>query len=138
MSTVAVTVRRVEPRADSPRPVFRDDLERDLELARKFAVLLDSQFSFAGIRFGIDGIIGLIPAIGDFVGVLLGLYLLRIAHKHRLGKGLLVLMALNLGIEWILGLFPVLGDFLDIAFKANLRNFALLEKAVARRRNSAA
>lgn len=130
MSTVAVTVRRVEPRSD-PLP---DELERDMATARKLAVLLDSQFSVGPIKFGLDGIIGLIPGIGDCVSTALGAYLLFIAHKHKLGGGLLAMMVLNLALDWLVGLVPVLGDVLDLFFKANIRNLALLEKAVARRR----
>ena len=35
----------------------------------KFANLLDSKFSFLGIRFGLDSILGLVPGIGDVAGL---------------------------------------------------------------------
>ena len=140
MSTAAVNVRRVTPNAAPfsfgagvSTPVS-DELEADLVRARALAKLLDSQFSIGGFKFGLDGIIGLIPGIGDAVASAMGAYLLYVAHKHRLGKGLLGMMVFNLVLDWLVGLVPVLGDLFDIAFKANLRNLALLERAAASRR----
>jgi hypothetical protein len=37
-------------------------------------------------------------------------------------------MVLNAGIDMLLGLVPLLGDMADVAWKANLRNLALLER----------
>jgi hypothetical protein len=37
-------------------------------------------------------------------------------------------MVLNAGIDLLIGLVPLLGDLADIAWKANLRNLALLER----------
>ena len=38
-------------------------------------------------------------------------------------------MLANVAIETIIGTVPILGDAFDIAWKANRRNFALLERA---------
>jgi Domain of unknown function (DUF4112) len=37
-------------------------------------------------------------------------------------------MVLNAALDMLLGLVPILGDVTDIAFKANLRNVALLDR----------
>jgi hypothetical protein len=37
-------------------------------------------------------------------------------------------MLLNLGMETVVGTLPVLGDAFDIAFRADLRNVALLDR----------
>jgi len=41
------------------------DLATDLERVRKLARWMDTKFSVAGVRFGMDGVIGLIPVVGD-------------------------------------------------------------------------
>ena len=59
---------------------------------------------------------------------------IHIARKHRFSKMLQWRMAGNLLIDWGVGGIPLLGDAFDVAFKANLKNLALLEKAAAKRR----
>ena len=46
-------------------------------------------------------------------------------------KVTLVRMLVNVAIETIIGTVPVLGDAFDIAWKANRRNFALLQRSTA-------
>lgn len=103
---------------------------------RKLAWLLDARFVIPGtrFRFGLNGLFGLAPVAGD---VLLGLVSLVIVWEARnLGapNALLMRMLANVGIEVAGGAVPVLGDLFDMAFKANLRNLALLEDWVARGR----
>lgn len=116
------------------RPVD-NALEADLARVRKLATLLDSQFEIAGIRFGWDSIIGLIPGAGDLITGGIALYPLYIARKHRLGTWTLMRMAANVGADALVGAVPVVGDAFDVVFKANKKNLALLEKA-ARKRGS--
>jgi hypothetical protein len=108
-------------------------LDTDLRRARHVAVLLDSQFEVAGVRFGIEGILGFVPVVGDTLGTLAGVYPIWIANRHKLGKSVQAKMAANLLVEWGGGLLPWVGDFFDVAFKANIRNYRLLERAVAER-----
>ena len=39
-------------------------------------------------------------------------------------------MLANVAIETIIGTIPILGDAFDIAWKANRRNYALLERSI--------
>jgi hypothetical protein len=39
-------------------------------------------------------------------------------------------MALNIAIDSLVGAVPVLGDLFDFAWKSNLKNMALLERAL--------
>ena len=126
METVSVNVRRTARKAST--------LEEDLKVARFIAVLLDSQFEFAGIKFGLDAIVGLVPVVGDLLTGLVGCYPIHLAKKHNLGKAIRVRMAWNLIADWAVGSVPVVGDVFDVAFKANLKNLALLEKAVEKQR----
>jgi hypothetical protein len=128
-----VNVRRAAPLARwFGRAVGPADLQADLRRARWLANWLDSKFEVAGVRFGMEGIVGLIPVVGDLLGALAGLYPIYVARRHRLGRWLQARMAWNLFIEWLIGCVPFVGDAFDIAFKANLRNVRLLEKNCGR------
>jgi hypothetical protein len=47
-----------------------------------------------------------------------------------IGKLPIAHMAANVGIDYFIGAIPLLGDLFDVGFKANLRNMAILRKAV--------
>jgi hypothetical protein len=126
METISVEARR----RVTAQPL---DLEADLAKARLLATLLDSQFSLLGIKFGLDALVGLIPVLGDTITTLAGVYPIHLARKHALGKRLEWRMTANLAIDYFGGIIPVIGDFFDVAYKANLKNLALLEEAAARK-----
>ena len=81
------------------------------------------------IRFGLDGIIGLIPGIGDILGAMASWIIILAAWLRGVPKVTLARMLANVAIETLIGTVPVLGDAFDIAWKANRRNFALLQRA---------
>lgn len=95
--------------------------------------LLDDFIHIPGtpIRFGLDGIMGLVPGIGDVLGGLASTILIVAAWARGVPKVTLVRMVANLGIEVLIGAVPVLGDVFDIAWRANRRNYALLEGSLA-------
>lgn len=80
-----------------------------------------------GFRIGWDGIIGLIPGIGDLAGMGVSAYI--VVQSARLGvtRSVLVRMMVNTAAETIIGSVPVAGDLFDFAFKANRRNLRLLQ-----------
>jgi hypothetical protein len=131
MEPIAVNVRR-KAESGAPRETA-DELESDLQQARILATLMDSQFEFAGVKFGLDSLIGLVPVIGDTLAALVGTYPIYLARKYRLGRTLEMRMWANLAIDYFGGIVPVVGDAFDVAFKANLKNLALLERAVAKK-----
>ena len=94
----------------------------------KYSKMTDSQFSipFTGIRFGVDPILGMIPIIGDFIGLLLSLPVLIEANRIGAPAELKRKMIRNMIIEAVMGIVPVLGDVFDVYWKANTRNTALL------------
>lgn len=106
-------------------PVEREARER----LNFLAWLLDSSIPVPGTRFtiGLDALIGLVPVLGDLIGVALSSFI--VAQANRLGapRALLTRMAFNVAVEGIVGVVPLLGDLFDAGWKANQKNVRLLE-----------
>ena len=87
-----------------------------------------------GVRFGLDALLGLLPAVGDVTTSLISLYVLKRAHQLGASRATLGRMAFNVLLDMTIGAIPFLGDAFDIYFKANQRNVALLQQRAGRRR----
>jgi len=94
--------------------------------------LLDRRFHVPGtnFRFGLDALMGLVPGIGDFLGMLIGSVLLWEAYRHNAPLTLMGRMIFNLWLDGVLGSIPLLGDTFDFFFKAHRRNLKLLQDHV--------
>lgn len=113
-------------------------LERRAREIAAFGRFLDSSIRLpGGFRVGWDGIIGLIPGVGDVVGLGLSGWLVWRAVELGLPGGVILRMLGNVAIETVIGVIPVLGDLFDFVFKANIRNVALLQRELERRRGTA-
>ena len=95
--------------------------------------LLDDWFRIPGtsVRFGLDGIVGFIPGVGDAIGGIASCILILAAWMRGVSYVTLARMLANWGIEVLLGTVPVLGNLFDIGWKANRRNYALLTGSLA-------
>jgi hypothetical protein len=95
--------------------------------------LLDDCFRVPGtsIRFGLDGIVGFIPGVGDAIAGIASCVIIIAAWARGVSYVTLTRMLANWGIEVLLGSVPVLGNLFDIAWKANRRNYALLTGSMA-------
>ena len=115
---------------------YEDEYSSHLRRIEKLAHLFDARFSVPGtqIRFGWDGIIGLVPGIGDTLTLLPQLYLLFESWRLKLGTKVILKILLNILIDWLIGMIPVLGDLFDVAFKSNLRNAKLVAEAIQKKR----
>ncbi len=111
---------------------YEDEYTARLDRLDKLADFLDSRFMIPGttIRFGWDGLIGLIPGVGDTLTLLPQLYFLYEALRAKVELSTILKMAINVLIDWAVGSIPVLGDVFDVAFKSNLRNAKLLSEAI--------
>lgn len=96
----------------------------------RLAKLMDAQFRIPGtdIRFGLDGLIGLIPGAGDLSTFAVSGYMVLILARNGASGYVLARMVLNILIDAIIGSIPLLGDVFDIAFKANMRNLKLMQE----------
>ena len=93
------------------------------------ARLMDSVFEISGlkIRFGLDGIFGLLSGFGGFATSLVTLYIIQEAHRRGVSRLTLARMGMNTMIDWALGTIPVVGDAFDVYWKANQKNVELLK-----------
>ncbi len=96
------------------------------------ADLLDSRFVIPGtnVRFGLDGLIGLVPGIGDLISALISLYLISRASHLGISPWIKLRMVWNVAVDTLIGAIPVLGDIFDVGFKSNRRNIALVKRAL--------
>lgn len=112
-----------------------DERARVLARLSSLARWLDARLVIPGIGvpIGLDGLIGLIPGIGDGALAIASLYI--VAEGWRLGVRPLTLvqMLVNVALDFAIGAVPVIGDVFDVAWKANLRNLRLIERDLAAR-----
>ena len=100
---------------------------------RWLEILLDEAFVVpgTGIRFGIDGIVGLVPGLGDVLAGILSLISPLAAWVRGVPYVTLVRMLTNVSIGLLIGTIPIFGDAFDIFWKANRRNYQLLTRSIA-------
>jgi hypothetical protein len=83
---------------------------------------------------GLDGILGLVPGVGDIAGMLVGGFIIAQAIRARLPRSAIGRMVANVAIDGLVGAVPFLGDLFDVVFKANTRNVQIFREAMAGRR----
>ncbi len=110
------------PRSERARKLFANE---NLDL---LAHLLDDWLRIPGtsIRFGLDGLVGLIPGLGDILAGLASTIIIIAAWVRGAPYVTILRMVVNVGLDVVIGAIPFLGDAFDIAWKANRRNYALL------------
>lgn len=99
-----------------------------LKRLERLAYWLDDRFAVPGTRYrvGLDGVVGLVPGIGDLATNSLTAYIIYEAWRLGVPRPVLLRMLANLGVDTAVGIVPLVGDLLDIGFKANRRNVELL------------
>ena len=104
--------------------------EQRLELLRRVSRLLDSATNIPGtsIRIGLDPILGLFPGLGDLVSPLFTMGILWQARELGIPRVVQLRMIFNVAIDTLFGLVPIIGDLFDVAWRANDRNMALLDR----------
>jgi Domain of unknown function (DUF4112) len=97
---------------------------------------MDGAFRLPGTRwrFGLDGLLGLVPGAGDSLTALVGAYVVLEAYRAGAPASVIARMLGNIGLDWAVGSVPLLGDVFDFAFKAHRRNVDLLRRHLGGRR----
>jgi hypothetical protein len=101
--------------------------------ARWLVTAMDDALPIPGTRFriGWDAIAGfVVPGLGDAITAASHVALLVAAFQARVPAVVLMRMLWNALVDVITGLVPLVGDAFDVAFKANVRNLELLERAL--------
>ena len=119
----------VNQKRTNKEPLSQQKIDAAIKRLERFSKLTDSsmRIPFTPFRVGIDAIIGLVPLVGDAVGVLLSSYVLFEAHRVGASKRIKLKMVINILIDFFGGLIPLFGDFFDAFFKANTRNTTMLK-----------
>lgn len=124
---------RTDAWADQRSGAGPADAARRLARVRRLAWLLDAAVKVPGtrFRFGLNSVIGLAPVAGDAAMAAVSLYIVYEGYQLGVPKQTLARMLGNVAVETVAGSIPILGDVFDTAFKANLRNIALIDGHVA-------
>ena len=108
------------------------NLTHEQRLARfeALAKLLDIAFILPGtkIRYGVDGVIRLIPVVGDVLATAFSLWLVREARALGAPWHVTARMLGNVAVDGVVGIVPLAGDAFDVLFRANMRNVRLLRR----------
>jgi hypothetical protein len=117
-------------------PELRPDEEIALRRVARLAYWLDDRFRIPGTRrrIGLDGLLGLVPGVGDAATTLIATCILLEAARLGVPKTVLARMLANVGVDFVVGLVPLAGDLADLAWKANRRNAHLLRDHLLARR----
>lgn len=109
-----------------PDALAREKLER-------LSYWLDDRFAIPGTgwRIGLDGLIGLVPGVGDAITTVLAAYIVLEARRLGAPKTVLIRMIKNVVIDAAVGSIPVIGDVIDVRMKTNRKNLALLNEYFA-------
>ena len=91
---------------------------------------MDTKFVIpgTGFRFGLDGLLGLIPGVGDLSTFAVSGYLVLIMARNGASGYVLSRMIFNIVIDMLLGTIPVIGDLFDFVHKANVKNMKLMQQ----------
>lgn len=106
------------------------DHETTVESIEALARLMDSQFKVPGvpINLGLDTLIGLIPGVGDTVGLGVAGYIVMRGARMGIPQDKLMKMGVNIILDWVIGLVPIIGDLFDMGWKANNRNAHIIRQ----------
>jgi uncharacterized protein DUF4112 len=114
------------------------NLTREQRLARldALAKLLDIAFILPGtkVRYGVDGIIGLIPVVGDIITTAISLWVVREARALGAPWHITARMLGNVALHGVIGAVPAVGDAFDVMFRVNMRNMRMLRRWLDRQR----
>lgn len=131
MSEHRLPVRRIDP----------DDPHRSAKVSpriEQLAWILDDAIRIPGTtkRVGVDGVVGLIPGIGDAAGLAAGMIVVGAGILGGVAVPTILRMLWNVTIDATLGTIPFAGDAFDFVNKTNTRNLNLIHADLADRKGT--
>lgn len=84
--------------------------------------------------FGLDGILGLVPGLGDLASGIVATYIIARAAQAGVPRAALARMMVNVAIDSLLGAIPLAGDLFDFFYKANSKNLQIFQQSLEGRR----
>lgn len=114
------------------RERLRDFVDAPIDThLERIGLLMDRAIRIPGtnLRFGLDPILGFfLPVVGDWIGTLVGAYIVLASIRYGLPKSTITRMVFNIAVDLFIGIVPVVGDAIDFAWKSNTKNLRLLQK----------
>jgi hypothetical protein len=86
-----------------PRPLEPEVLPRAPEWVDRLAWLMDRSIPIGPWKIGLDGIIGLVPGLGDFAGMIVSGLIVAAAVRARLPRSAIARMVANVALDGIVG-----------------------------------
>ncbi len=96
----------------------------------QLAWLMDSSIGIGRWSIGVDGLLGLVPGLGDVAGALISLTIVMRAVRAGVPRIAIARMVANIAIDALAGAVPVAGDLFDFAYKANLKNVRIYRQSL--------
>jgi hypothetical protein len=113
-----------------PRPLEPEVLPPAPEWVDRLAWLMDRSIPIGRWKIGLDGIIGLVPGLGDLIGVAISGLIVAAGVRAGLPRSAIARMVANVAVDGVIGAIPFLGDVFDMTFKANTRNVEIYREAL--------
>ena len=126
------TIKEITKNMNIPTEQQQQINYKDLEILLHFkhnSYLYEFQFQLIEIKFGLLNIINLLPFIGPFISLIISFKLLLTIRNlnNKIPLDLQLLLLINIFIEFGIGLIPLFGIVGGILYKANSRNYKLLQ-----------
>ncbi len=134
MSVIDKQARWQSPRRQVER-LDMNEVEAAYARIEALARVMDSIVAIPGtnVRIGFDALLGLVPVVGDIVSQAISSYIIWEARRLGASRLTMARMIGNSLVDMTIGAVPVVGDAFDVAFRANMRNLALLKAEMERK-----
>jgi hypothetical protein len=101
------------------------------------AWLMDESIAIGPWKFGLDGVVGLVPGIGDMAGAAVSAVIILGAAQRGIARSAVIRMVMNVAMDALVGSLPLVGDIFDFAYKSNTRNIHIYREALRGERRAA-
>lgn len=94
------------------------------------AWLMDESISIGSWKIGLDGLLGLIPGVGDMTGAAVSSFIILRAAQSGIARSAVIRMVINVALDSLFGSLPLFGDIFDFAYRSNVRNVQIYREAL--------